>query len=357
MAGVTETILLAPWQITTLAAGIRAINANGIASRLELKPQSTFAGDPEFDSTSLSDWTQANSANADTIDANTTRKSNLYINLNATNSQRPNNSPFVYQVKSGDFDVYTRVRQGDLLSFHHAAISAQDTATATRFMYVYLYHNGVNSIRADLFDSVNGDNTVAVATDTMFLGSGDVCLRLARVGNTFTGYYSLDGKTWTSIASRTNASFSSGANLGLSAQNYNTSNRMACAFDFIRTWPPYLTTSPVASGVIDSGFRGTVWTPSTFAALENPYSNDAGLQAQIGYGTLKYRMAAGETDPPTLSGSANTEAQIQALAAITGRYLNVEVTLISANGYELPVFAGAKLNRTLPRRVPRREAA
>lgn len=354
--GATETILIPPYG-HTLAGTLREIAANGIASRIELKPQSPFAGDPEFDSSDLSAWTRTNSANADTFDANTTRKGRLYIE--GKGSSGGSGPIWAHQTISGDFDVYCACGWGQLKSdgVYNLQLGIRAESTSRSDDYVLLRVTWAPFAGVAQFDllSVNDGASTSVGAGTNWFDAnqqtagGFVWIRLKRSGNQFTGYYSHDGKNWTTMggAGVARADFSSDQKLGWGFSYHENQNTEAITCDFLRTWPPYVTTSPVSTVVLDSGAAGTVWTPSTFAALENPPLDPFGIQGTIGTGTLKYRLAASDTNPPTLSGSALTEAQVQALSALTGRYLHVEVTYISANGYELASFAGAKIQRTI----------
>ena len=354
---VTETILIPPYG-HTLAATLREINANGIASRIELKPQTVFAGNTEWDSTDLSAWTQTNSANADVIDANTTRPGRLHVNLNATAVEWINgdrSAVFVNQSFSGDFDIYTDADVGNMVGNHFIGFVAQSSTVATTWERLILlcvptlsdtYFVFRDRCIADARTTVGGFGN---EVNTPFFGA-KVWLRLVRIGTNMTCYYSTNaGFTWNACgASFDQSTFPSALKVGIVVGNANTANKCVASVGPIRNWKPYVTTSPVAALVLDSGVPGAIWTPSTFAALENPPTDPFGIQSILGYGTFKYRLAAGESNPPTLSGAALTEAQVQALSPITGRYLNIEVTFISANGYELASWAGAKINRTIP---------
>ena len=71
----------------SLGAGLRELlDAGGSVCRIELAPQSPFAGDPEFRSSSLAAWTIANSGKADVLDANTTVPDHLAIHQAAGQS-------------------------------------------------------------------------------------------------------------------------------------------------------------------------------------------------------------------------------------------------------------------------------
>ena len=62
-------------------------------------------------------------------------------------------------------------------------------------------------------------------------------VKLVRSGNTFTGYYSLNGTTWTQVGSRT-ATMGSTALAGLAVTAHNNSLLCLAAFDFASTAPP-----------------------------------------------------------------------------------------------------------------------
>ena len=336
----------------SLGSGLRQLlDAGGNAFRVELVPASPFSGDPEFDSSSLSAWTQSNSANATTIDSNTTLQSHLFMDVNANNSKwnvGTTSGPAVYQVVSGDFDIYTVVKVGGFSSFNLAGLLAQSTSLATDYIL-----NGAETraSKSLTFDSETTDNGVSTDTEVTFPSkafsvASMVYLRLKRAANTFTTYYSFNGKTWTQLRSDVRNDFSANANLGVFISPLNAANTLAAAFDFIRTWPPYSTSTPVSSVVLDSGAAGTVWTMSTFTALTNPYA-EFNPQAQIGYGSLAYQYGAGESNPPSLNGSDLTQAQMQAQSNPTGRYFKLQVKYTSANGYEQASFLGGNITGTM----------
>lgn len=360
---VTETILIPPYG-HTLAATLREVNANGIASRIELVPAAPFAGDLEFDTAANllvapGAWSTVNTVDSAVLDTNTSRKSYMYFEYNTTAARywygAVRTAPFAYQVATGDFDVYSAVRFGRLENYGtQVTILAQSTTNADDFVAIQYQHRGADGVFSELsgFIYSSTDNTVGSYgvwnPGTHESVGARLYVRMKRAGNVFTFFGSLDGKNWTQVGTVTRNDFSTGTNLGLTMSQEGSTHICSGSADFLRNWPPYVTTSPVSTLVSDSGISGSIWTPSTFVALENPPLDPFGVQTTIGLGTLKYRIAAGESNPPTLSGAALTEAQVQALSPITGRYLNIEVTFISANGYELASWAGAKINRTIP---------
>ena len=337
----------------SLAATLREItDAGGAGVRVELKPQTPFAGDPEFDSSDLSAWTQANSANADAINADT-KKSHLQIDSNATStnwSDATRSGPFVHQTLSGDFDVYTRVQLGDIRDNHGVYLLAQSTSDATDWICVFMLVSGGVGVAHTLLvfrstvNSATASQTVVNVSADQYTFAGNVYFRMKRASNDFSTYYSFNGSSWTQIgATTTRSDFSSDQKLGGAAITANTANACVVAFDFLRTWPPYVTTSPVGSVVIDSGVNGTTWDMSTFDALVNMYQ-EYNPQSQIGFGTLKFKYGALDTNPPSLNGSYLTETQMQAETDPVGRYFKLEVQYISANGYEQASFNGATID-------------
>lgn len=362
--GLTETAFFISPAGRTNAATIRQILANTYASRIELKPQTPFSDvDCEFETTytemiagTKGNWLTANTANATTIDSHSTYKSGLAITGNA-NSTNWNGStvsgPFVYEALSGTFDVMIPLCFGDWRPNNGQGIVAQSTSASTSYVYIKAYMASSQTFTLEFRSTTTGTNTSTTTVNLAAKLPGNgyqylVALKRA-ASNVFSSFYSTDfGKTWTQIGTnQTRNDFSSDQNLGMTTITANTNNTSIGIFDWFRNRFPYDTTSPVSTLVIDSGAPGTIWTPSTFQSWDSPYFDDFGMRATAGYGSIKHRMSAGESNPPSLAGSALTEAGVQALSPITGRYLQHEATLISANGYELASWAGATMNRTL----------
>lgn len=346
----------------SLAATLREItDEDGAGTRIELKPASPFSGDPEFDSSDLSAWTLTNSSNADTFDANTTRKGRLYIEGKGSGGTL--GAIWANQTISGDFDVYCSCGWGQLKcdGAYNLQIGLRAQSTSRSDDYVTMrmvWAPFASVVDFDLLSMNNGTPTTIGSGTNWFdanqqTGGAPVWIRLKRSGNQFTGYYSHDGKTWTTVggAGVARSDFSSDQYLGWGFNYHQNQNTEAITCDYLRTWPPYDTTSPTSTIVIDSGKAGTVWDMSTFDALENPYHEDGGLRATAGSGTLKYKYGAGESNPPTLNGSFLTETQMASESDPTGRYFKLQVQFNSANGYEQAAFCGATITATLAERI------
>jgi hypothetical protein len=340
----------------TLDAGLRERKANGVAFAVELAPQSPFAsGDPEFDTSDISAWSTLNSGGATTIDANTTVAQQLYFLTSSSSSDQWQNAmtaPFKYQSVTGNFDVYARVSIGPMSSaaYPTVGITAQDPSIATNFMSTVMLHTIANSAARD-YNTYNCLSATAISiaesstVSNVGLQAGtSYYLRLSRTTNDFQGYYSRDaGLNWTSIhAAYTRVDIASPCRLGLVAYNGASAEVDKVAVDFIRTWPPYLTTSPTSTVTVDSGGAATVWDLNTIALLTSPYY-EYDPQVGLGFGTVDWQYGAGETNAPSLNGSYVTSAA----TTVTGRYLRLKLRYTSSHGYERPTFAGAKLSATL----------
>lgn len=350
----------------TLAGTLRQIlDAGGNAVRIETKPQSPFAGDPEFDSSSLSAWTQVNGANATLIDANATKKSHLRIACNANSSNwqaSTRTSPYVYQVVSGNFDVYAHVTFGTLRDFAHVGIMAQSTGNNSNWFGSLFYFDssvayleGVQKSTVSDVSTNSSTNIFSSSSTTAAEAWGiPIYLRLNRVTNDFRAWYSLDGLNWTAIGSAvTRGDFSSDARVGIVVGTANTLNATIGSCDFLRTWPPYDTTSPTSSVILDSGLNGTTWGMSSFLAFINEYK-EFSPYSQIGFGTLKYQYGASDSSPPTLNGTWLSQASMQAQSNPSGRYFKLAVQYNSPDGYELCSFAGGSIQATISGGVKRR---
>lgn len=359
------TTLFVPPSGHTIGTGLREIaDAGGTAIRVELAPQTPYASsyeaESEFDTTrdllaSPGPWTVANGAQADAINANTQKKSKLYFDLNAANSDwigATRNAPFVYRVKSGNFTAYTRLAIADIRNYQHLRILAQSTSDPDDWMQIVAFVNtaGTSAITIRKSSTVNGATSSDDATPAVPVGAGDLYIRLDRTSNDFRAYYSLDGKTWVEVGTTTTrADFSADANLGLSAGSANTSNTTEVYADFIRTVPPLPTTSPTSSVVIDSGYDNSTWKLSTFNALVNAdlAGPDYSPQGDIGFSAPTFQYGASNTNPPpTLNGSDLTETQMQGQADATGRYLKIQVKYPSSDGYAQSQFYGALIGVT-----------
>ncbi|HXF09720.1 MAG TPA: RICIN domain-containing protein, partial [Desulfuromonadaceae bacterium] len=97
-------------------------------------------------------------------------------------------------------------------------------------------------------------------------------VKLVRAASAFTGYYSMDGSTWTAIAT-TNITMASGAMAGLAVTAHNNSALNTATFDNVGFGNPFAGTwkiQNVASGLVlnnqgsvTNGSKITQWTATT----------------------------------------------------------------------------------------------
>jgi hypothetical protein len=327
--------------------------------RTELAPQGALA-DAECDTTqswssggSLGAWSLSNTSNLAALDENTTRKSMLYLSVNAGQWEAAGaTAPILYQALTGDFDLIARVACGKAKNANPSfvALGCIDPSHANNFVWV-----------ADVAGDTNSgfSNTVyyrscvsGTATDTKIapvqpdLG-GTVFLRLKRASGTVSGYIGNDGANWTTINSGVSRSdLPSTINVGVGLCDYGSTSGVVGWCDFVRNTLPFDTTSPTSSIVLDSGATGTSWTPSSFAPTENP-AQEFEPYSQVGFGTLRYQIGASDTNSATYNGSWLSASGIQALSTLTGRYLFLEVQYNSAHGYDTARFAGATIGASV----------
>jgi fibronectin type 3 domain-containing protein/regulation of enolase protein 1 (concanavalin A-like superfamily) len=106
---------------------------------------------------------------------------------------------YVYQSQTGNFDVKVQVLSITVAgNYSTAGILARSTLTTTS-PDVYMSASPIN-YRFKERSTVGGVNNIVVGPATSF---PDAWVRLTRVGNLFTGYYSTDGINWTELSSIT----------------------------------------------------------------------------------------------------------------------------------------------------------
>jgi fibronectin type 3 domain-containing protein/regulation of enolase protein 1 (concanavalin A-like superfamily) len=183
---------------------------------------------------------------------------------------------FIYQTQTGNFDVAVQVTSLTVAgNFSTAGIMARSTLTTTS-PDVYMSASPVN-YRFKWRTGVGTVNNVdAVGTTTY----PNVWVRLVRVGNLFTGYYSTNGTTWT-VASSITLALPSTIDLGLAvASNIATATTTAQLRNYGNTvlttpTPPAAPTSLTATGV--AGGVSLAWSAVADSTLKgyNVYSSSS----------------------------------------------------------------------------------
>jgi hypothetical protein len=131
---------------------------------------------------------------------------------------------FIYESYTGNFDLKVQVQSLTVAGNYATAGILARTSLATNSPDIYMSASPVN-YRFKYRTTVGGVNNIAVAGTTSFPGAW---VRLSRVGNLFTGYYSTDGVNWT-VASTYTLALPNTLYLGLAvASNVSTTTTSAC---------------------------------------------------------------------------------------------------------------------------------
>jgi len=139
---------------------------------------------------------------------------------------------YAYQTSTGDCDITARVSD---LSVTNAAAKAvvmvreSLNANSVQAMVVVTPSSGVSF----QWRSTTGGSTSTTAGPSV---TAPYWIRLVRSGNTFTGYYSADGTTWTAI-STTTMSMASSTNMGLGVTSHSDGVLCTATFDNVTANP------------------------------------------------------------------------------------------------------------------------
>jgi hypothetical protein len=215
------------------------------------------------------------------------------------------------------------------------------------------------------YRSSTGGTTVNVATNGMI---APYWVKLVRSGNTFTGYRSPDGVTWTQHGTPQTFNMASTAYVGLAVTSHNNSSLCTATFDNVTTpgWPPppqALAPTGLAATAMSTGQISLVWNALTNTATYNlkrsltnggPYALIASgvtatnyLDSDLASGTPYYYVvsavvAGNETPNSALSAGVTFSPT---LGALTHRYSFTEAggsTVADSVGG--PVWNGALPN-------------
>jgi len=135
---------------------------------------------------------------------------------------------FNYQLRTGDFDVSTRVESvGNSDAWARGGLMARGSlSTNSLFAGVF----GTPSISGIVFSSRPTDGASASASGTFPVNYPYTWVRLRRVGNAFTGYASYDGATWHTVSSATIGSAPATMYVGMAASSRNPDVATSAAF-------------------------------------------------------------------------------------------------------------------------------
>jgi glucuronoarabinoxylan endo-1,4-beta-xylanase len=150
---------------------------------------------------------------------------------------------FVYETAAGDCTMVARVVSlENINAWSKAGLMIRDSlaANAVNVFIAVTPGNGV----AFQYRPSTGSNSVNTYTTGL---NAPYWVKLVRSGNTFTGYRSPDGITWTQ-AGTTNLTISASAYVGLAVTSHNSSSPCMAKFDNVMTpnWPVALPPAPDA---------------------------------------------------------------------------------------------------------------
>jgi glucosylceramidase len=125
------------------------------------------------------------------------------------------------------------------------------------------------------------------ATTSTVVGSGTVIapkwVRLVRAGNSFTGYYSSDGSSWTQVGATTVVSMSSNALIGLAVSAHNNSSNCVASWDNVSVNQSPVA-APIANQTILAGRTLLVTNVATDADVPMQTLSYSSLNAPLGSG-------------------------------------------------------------------------
>jgi hypothetical protein len=210
---------------------------------------------------------------------------------------------FAYRPLIGDGSIVARVvslvNTNDLAKA--GVMIRQSLSNNARVAYLSIYPRLAGGIRFIRRTSI-GNSTVSTAVDNVTIPQW---LRLDRVGNTFTSYYSADGVSWTEVGSDT---FSmSTAYIGLAVTSRNAAALTTAVFDNVSVLKdvPVTAWSGVPGVVFDTPYPTPVWqdeTPTVVAlsSLDGGNSWRAGCNAVMGNSVLAVTELPASPDPYTV---------------------------------------------------------
>jgi len=184
---------------------------------------------------------------------------------------------YVYQTLNGDGTIIARLRyQTDSSAWAKAGIMIKDSTTSgSNFVDALVTPNvspntpningtgctpdGCNSPLPPITPAVGhgvhmqynftGDKSVTSTTALAGYNSPNEWLKLQRVGNTFTSWYSTDGNTWTQIGT-TNLTLNTNATIGLFVCSHTPTQDSTVAFDNVQVTAP--SNNPLPSPWVDT---------------------------------------------------------------------------------------------------------
>ena len=142
----------------------------------------------------------------------------------------------IQRTPSGDFDVRTRVLFAPTSNYQIAGVALyQDSANYLMLGRAYCDNAPPECVGNGIyFDDVESGTLVGVNFAMPTAKMDEAYLRIVRQGNTYTGYYSEDGLSWTLVGSHTPAAGIVLSRVGLTATQDLADLRILADFDYFR---------------------------------------------------------------------------------------------------------------------------
>ncbi|WP_425556788.1 ThuA domain-containing protein [Dactylosporangium darangshiense] len=246
-----------------------------------------------------------------------------------TGNSGPKN--FILQkAPSGDFTIETKV-DGSAFNEQYqqgGPIVYIDDDNYVKLDYIADNSPGQALVRRIEFRSEIGAAVQDPQPNVGNLTSGVWYFRIAKVGNAYTGSYSADGTTWTTIATLTNAALASNAKIGLYTLGAGQTASKPASFDYFRVSGGDTTPPTVTATVDGTAVNGWYAGPVTVSLAANEGSIEyqldgatawtayTGPVAVSGDGTHQVRYRATDT-AGNVSAVGTQEVKIDATAPVT----------------------------------------
>ena len=312
-------------------------------------------------------WTGTNIANATPAGNFTENEGTFTVQGGGSNiSGAADTFYFVNRQLVGNCDFRARVvsMAGGLSSAKAGVMIRQTTAGGSRGAFMSVYGTGGNSYS---WRTRPTDAASWVTTSNSGAPSFPRWVRVVRNGNTYTGYTSIDGATWTAIGNPGTVSMTEPMLIGLAVTSNNTSALCTAVFDNVSITPtsniaPLVSAGPDGSAVLpepvalggtaaDDGLPGALTT--TWEKHSGPGSvqfADASAPSTTAYfsaaGTYVLRLIADDSqvktfDETTITASVpqvNITANGATASELNGGVAGYTITRTGAGNSFLPVY-------------------
>ena len=178
------------------------------------------------------------------------------------------NNLLVAEAPVGDFQISTKVTFNPTANFQYAAVQVyQDDDNFVQLNWAYVISGTTINLDKEIGGTITGIQVPAPAASTIFL-------RIERLGNVYTGYYSTTGSAWTQVSQHT-ASLSNPKVSLAAANNWSGAAEIPADFDWFKLEANfadfYCTNSDAfSSTTLDSRWMWMNENTNTWSLTERP---------------------------------------------------------------------------------------